>query len=347
MSQSKLINGKELADQIRAKLIGIVTKLSITPQLAIVQIGQRSDSNVYIKLKKQFADSVGVQVKHVLLDRTVTQKEVEHEIDQLNEDDAIHGIITQLPFESDHPIDQERIINRIHSNKDVDGLTAINSGNLLHGNLSKIYLPCTPYGCLELIKQTGRPIAGSNAVVIGRSEIIGSPMAQLLLWHDATVTICHSKTKNLAEICRNADILVVAIGQPLYIKKDWIKPGAVVIDCGINSISDPTKKSGQRLVGDIQFDEAKEVAGYITPVPGGVGPMTVAMLINNTVESARRIIRNYSILIQLKANVTRQINKIKHFQKILQDYRIRKCKISMMTYKTISNRIKNIMNHKL
>lgn len=150
---------------------------------------------------------------------------------------------------------------------DLFSLTVINSGNLLHGKLGgdHSYKPCTPNGCIELIKKSGVPIAGARAVVIGRSQIVGSPMAQLLVWNNATVTICHSRTKNLPEICREAEILVVAIGKPLFVKKEWIKPGAVVIDCGINSISDPTKKSGQRLVGDVDFDEAKKVASYITP----------------------------------------------------------------------------------
>ena len=168
----------------------------------------------------------------------------------------------------------------------------INSGKLMEGKLDTIdHLPCTPAGCLELIRRTGRQISGSHAVVIGRSHIVGSPLAQLLLWNNATVTVCHSHTKNLAWHCRQADILVVGIGVPRYIQGDWIKPGAVVIDVGINSISDCTRKSGHRLVGDVDFDAARLVAGFITPVPGGVGPMTVAMLINNTVNAAEKVIK--------------------------------------------------------
>jgi len=211
-------------------------------------------------------------------------------VHKLNQDDNVHGIIIQLPLDSIEKIDAHYVTDLIAPNKDVDGLTTINSGNLLHGKLGhgETFMPCTPNGCLELIKKTGYPIAGARAVVIGRSQIVGSPMAQLLIWNNATVTVCHSKTKNLPEVCREADILVVAIGQPQMVKKDWVKPGAVVIDCGISSIPDASKKTGQRLVGDVDFDAVKEVAGYITPVPGGVGPMTVAMLISNTVESAKR-----------------------------------------------------------
>jgi len=212
-------------------------------------------------------------------------------VDELNKDKSVHGIIVQLPFDSVNPIDANKITNLVAPHKDVDGLSDENAGKLLHGQVDGVncFVPCTPNGCLELIKKAGVQIAGANAVVIGRSKIVGSPMAQLLIWNNATVTVCHSKTKNIPEIVRGADILVVAIGQPLMVKKDWIKPGAVVIDCGISSIPDSTKKSGSRLVGDVDYDSCKEVAGAITPVPGGVGPMTVAMLISNTVDAAKAV----------------------------------------------------------
>ncbi|CAG2118080.1 unnamed protein product, partial [Medioppia subpectinata] len=201
-----------------------------------------------------------------------------------------------MPFDSVHPIDANKITNLVAPYKDVDGLSNENAGKLLHGEAdgSNSFLPCTPNGCMELIRRSGAQIAGANAVVIGRSKIVGSPMAQLLIWNNATVTVCHSKTKNIKEIVQKADILVVAIGQPLLVKKDWIKPGAVVIDCGISSIPDSTKKSGSRLVGDVDYAECKEVAGAITPVPGGVGPMTVAMLISNTVDAAKVALRTQS-----------------------------------------------------
>lgn len=291
MPQAILISGKEVSDEIRNRVKETVAHLSIVPKLAIVQVGAREDSNVYIRMKKNFAESVGASSVHIQLPNTITQAELEKHVQKLNDDDNVHGIIVQLPFDSIEKIDQHHIVNMISPLKDVDGLTVINSGNLLHGKLggSHSYQPCTPAGCIELIKKTGTPIAGARAVVLGRSQIVGSPMAQLLIWNHATVTVCHSKTKNLPEVCREADILVVAIGQPLFVKKDWVKPGAVVIDCGISAIPDATKKSGQRLVGDVDFDAVKEVAGFITPVPGGVGPMTVAMLISNTVDSAKRV----------------------------------------------------------
>jgi len=288
---AKLLSGKQVSEEIKAKLTEDVKELSVTPKLAIVQIGGREDSNVYIRTKKNYAEAVGMKVNHLKLPRTTSEKELIDHLDSLNKDTTVHGIIVQLPLDCEAPIDANKITNLISPSKDVDGLSNENAGKLLHGQIDGIdsFVPCTPNGCLQLIKKSGVTIAGSKAVVIGRSKIVGSPMAQLLVWHHATVTICHSKTKNLAEVAREADILVVAIGQPLLVKKDWIKPGAVVIDCGISSIHDANKKSGSRLVGDVDYEECKLVAGAITPVPGGVGPMTVAMLISNTVDAARAV----------------------------------------------------------
>jgi len=288
---AKIISGKEVSAEIQAKLREEVSKMSLTPQLAIVQVGGREDSNVYIRMKIKFAEEVGVKATHVKLPRSTTELELINTVDRLNKDSDVHGIIVQLPFDSENAIDANKICNLVDPNKDVDGLSDENAGKLLHGQIdgTTAYVPCTPNGCLEMIKKAGVQVAGANAVVIGRSKIVGSPMAQLLIWHHATVTICHSKTKNIADIVRNADILVAAVGVPLMVKKDWIKPGAVVIDCGISSIPDATKKSGSRLVGDVDYEGCKEVAGAITPVPGGVGPMTVAMLISNTVDAAKRV----------------------------------------------------------
>lgn len=285
-----IISGKEVADEIRSKLRDRVDNLPVKPKLAIVQVGGRSDSDVYIRMKMQFAESIGAQAELFKLPRDVTEGELASTVKQLNEDEKVHGIITQLPFDCENKIDSDKIVNLINPSKDVDGLCAFNAGKLLHGEMNtSSFIPCTPNGCLELIKKSGVKIEGTQSVVIGRSKIVGSPMAQLLVWNNSTVTICHSKTKNLEEICRQADILVAAVGRPEMVKKSWIKPGAVVIDCGINVIPDPSKKSGTRLVGDVDFQECKEVASAITPVPGGVGPMTVAMLISNTVESASRL----------------------------------------------------------
>lgn len=285
----QIISGKEVADEIRSKLKVKVQSLPIKPKLVIVQVGGREDSNVYIRMKIQFAESIGASAELIKLSREVTESEVAQQVQKLNLDTSVHGIITQLPFDSTRAIDSDKIVNMIDPSKDVDGLCVYNAGKLSHGELNTTsFVPCTPNGCMELIRKAGIKVEGTRSVVIGRSKIVGSPMAQLLLWNNSTVTICHSKTKNLDKICRDADIVVAAVGRAQMVKKSWIKPGAIVIDCGINVIPDATKKSGTRLVGDVDFDECKEVAGAITPVPGGVGPMTVAMLISNTVESASR-----------------------------------------------------------
>lgn len=211
----------------------------------------------------------------------------------LNEDATVHGFIVQLPLDSENSINTEAVINAIAPEKDVDGLTSINAGKLARGDLKDCFIPCTPKGCLELIKETGVQIAGRHAVVVGRSKIVGAPMHDLLLWNNATVTTCHSKTADLDKEVNKGDILVVATGQPEMVKGEWIKPGAVVIDCGINYVPDDTKPNGRKVVGDVAYDEAKEKASFITPVPGGVGPMTVAMLMQSTVESAQRFLKKF------------------------------------------------------
>ncbi|KAG9509425.1 C-1-tetrahydrofolate synthase, cytoplasmic, partial [Fragariocoptes setiger] len=286
---AKILSGKEASDDIKSCLKAKVYELGIKPKLAIVQVGDREDSNVYIRMKIQFAESIGATAVHKKLSRDISEQELEQTIRDLNEDDDVHGIITQLPFDTAANIDADKITNIIDPTKDVDGLTVINAGHLLHGTLTgQPFIPCTPKGCLDLIQRSGIELKGTRSVVIGRSKIVGSPMAQLLVWQNSTVTVCHSHTKNIEAICREADILVVAVGRPKMVKASWLKRGAVVIDCGINSIPDATRKSGSRLVGDVDYDECLPVAGAITPVPGGVGPMTVAMLIANTVESASR-----------------------------------------------------------
>lgn len=292
---AKIISGKEVADSIRQKLKEKVDQLTVKPKLAIVQVGGREDSNIYIRMKVQFAESIGASAELVKFSRESSQEELLRKIDELNRDDSVHGIITQLPFDTTSKIDSDLVVNAVDPRKDVDGLSVYSAGALAHGNIntaelssSSSFIPCTPKGCMELIKQSGIKIAGSRSVVLGRSKIVGSPMAQLLVWSDSTVTICHSKTKNLEALCREADILVAAVGRAQMVKKSWLKPGAVVIDCGINGIPDATRKSGTRLVGDVDYDECKEVASAITPVPGGVGPMTVAMLLSNTVQAAER-----------------------------------------------------------
>ncbi|XP_012285427.1 C-1-tetrahydrofolate synthase, cytoplasmic [Orussus abietinus] len=287
-----LLSGTELAKSIRESLINDVNEMKkklpdFAPGLAIVQVGNREDSTVYIRMKMKAASEIGIKASQLKIPNTVTETELISKINKLNNDPSIHGIIVQMPLDSLNKINSHLITDTVSPEKDVDGLHTINEGKVSIGDMSG-FLPCTPNGCIELIKMSGVPIAGAQAVVLGRSKIVGTPVSELLKWNNATVTVCHSKTKDLPKVVSQAEILVVGIGQPELVKGSWIKPGAVVIDCGINCIPDPSKKSGQRLVGDVAFSEAVQVASYITPVPGGVGPMTVAMLMKNTVISAQR-----------------------------------------------------------
>ncbi|XP_039758173.1 C-1-tetrahydrofolate synthase, cytoplasmic isoform X1 [Pararge aegeria] len=260
---------------------------SFQPRMAIVQVGGREDSNVYIRMKLKAAENIGILAEHIKLPRDCTQPELLTKLAALNDSPLVHGIIVQMPVDSIHSMDAHLITDAVSPQKDIDGLNTMNEGRVALGDMTG-FIPCTPAGCLELIKRTGTTIAGKTAVVLGRSRIVGTPVAELLKWEHATVTVCHSKTKNLSEVTKTADILVVAIGRAELVRGSWIKPGAVVIDCGINAIPDASKKSGQRLVGDVAYSEAIEVASHVTPVPGGVGPMTVAMLMRNTLIAARR-----------------------------------------------------------
>ncbi|KAK1158869.1 C-1-tetrahydrofolate synthase, cytoplasmic-like isoform X2 [Acipenser oxyrinchus oxyrinchus] len=296
---AEVLSGKTVSALVRERLKKDVAQMKLDlpgfrPGLAILQVGDRDDSNLYISMKLKAAAEVMVNQNrlNVFVLITVCQLSVLRNIIQVNENPEIHGLIVQLPLESINPINTERVTNAVAPEKDVDGLTSINAGKLARGDLGDCFIPCTPKGCMELIKQTGTSIAGKNAVVIGRSKIVGAPMHDLLLWNHATVTTCHSKTADLAGQVLRADILVVGAGKPEMVKGCWIKQGAVVIDCGINHVPDSTKASGKRVVGDVAYSEAKERASFITPVPGGVGPMTVAMLMENTVESAKRFLEN-------------------------------------------------------
>eukprot|EP00111_Clytia_hemisphaerica_P019864 TCONS_00058558-protein len=297
---AQIIDGKDIArrirDQIKIDVSQLNSETGLTPGLAIVQVGNREDSNVYVRTKLKFAQQLGMNAEILKLPNTSTEQELLSTVERLNNDDNVHGIIVQLPLDSENPIDSALATNAVSPEKDVDGINDINAGRLARGSLDTCFAPCTPNGCMELIKTTGMEVSGQNAVVLGRSKIVGTPMEELLKWHNATVTTCHSRTRNLPEVVGRADIVVAAVGVPEMVKGNWIKPGAVVIDCGITAVPDSSKKSGQRLVGDCDYKACKERASWITPVPGGVGPMTVAMLLYNTVESCKRVAKERQFL---------------------------------------------------
>ncbi|CAO3592030.1 unnamed protein product [Absidia cylindrospora] len=294
MTLATIIDGKALAQTIRNKVkddiaIEKVKFSHYCPHVAVVQVGLREDSSVYVRMKQKAAEEAGIQFTHEKLPDTISEQELLERVQHLNQDYRVHGILVQMPLPKH--INEATIIEAIDHQKDVDGFHCLNVGNMVKRNAQPDFLPCTPKGVMELLKSTGVPLEGKTAVVVGRSDIVGTPVAHLLMAANATVTIVHSKTQNIAQIIKTADILVVAIGSPHFVKGDWIKPGAIVIDVGTNPIPDATKKSGTRLVGDVSFDEAKLVASMITPVPGGVGPLTVAMLMENVNLSAKRFLQ--------------------------------------------------------
>lgn len=285
-----LIDGKAVAASIQQKVREeaemLKTKYGITPGLATVLVGDNPASKAYVGSKQKMTQELGMYSVGAHLPADIPQDELLTVIRGYGEDPKVHGILVQLPLPPH--LDQETVLSAVPIEKDVDGFHPINVGRLAMKNREPLFVPCTPAGCIVLIDSVGTKIEGARAVVLGRSNIVGLPAAFLLLHRNATVTICHSRTQNLPDIVRQADIVIAAIGKPQFVKAEWIKPGAIVIDVGINAIPDPTKKSGQRLVGDVDFENAKEVAGAITPVPGGVGPMTIAMLMQNTLSSAKR-----------------------------------------------------------
>ncbi len=281
---AQLIDGKLIAQQVRDEVAANVAKRlaagKIKPTLATVLVGERVDSATYVASKQKACAELGMGSVSHNLPGDISQEELEKLIKSLNDDKSAHGILVQLPLPSH--LNEERVLQLISIEKDVDGFSPINIGRLAQKGRQPLFVPCTPYGCIYLLEKAGVQIEGANAAVLGRSNIVGMPAALLLIGKNATVTVCHSRTKDLPGVVRSADILIAAIGKTEFVRGDWIKPGAAVIDVGINSKPDATKKSGYRLVGDVNFDEAKEVAGFITPVPGGVGPMTIAILMNNT-----------------------------------------------------------------
>ncbi|GED56125.1 bifunctional methylenetetrahydrofolate dehydrogenase/methenyltetrahydrofolate cyclohydrolase FolD [Brevibacillus formosus] len=276
-----ILQGKEVAQSIRAELANEVAELKkqgIVPGLTVVIVGDDPASHSYVRGKAKGCEEVGISSEIIMKDADITEEELLVIIQQLNENPNVNGILVQLPLPAH--ISEHAVIEAIAPEKDVDGFHPISIGNMVLGN--DTMLPCTPHGIIELIKRTGTPLAGKHAVVIGRSNIVGKPVSLLLQQENATVTMCHSRTQNLEEYTQKADILVVATGRAHMIGKEHVKPGAVVIDVGVNRI-----ETG-KLVGDVKFDEVKEVASFLTPVPGGVGPMTITMLLKNTVAAAKK-----------------------------------------------------------
>ncbi|TCA10228.1 bifunctional methylenetetrahydrofolate dehydrogenase/methenyltetrahydrofolate cyclohydrolase FolD [Rhizobium leguminosarum] len=287
-----VIDGKNVAasviQTVKSATAALEKSSGVTTGLAVVIVGDDPASHAYVGSKGRMAKECGFKsVQHTLPAET-KQEDLAALVANLNADPSIHGILVQLPLPK--PLDSEAIIQSILPEKDVDGLSVVNAGKLATGDLKTGLVSCTPAGAMVFVRRThGEDLSGLNAVVIGRSNLFGKPMAQLLLNANATVTIAHSRTKNLAEVCRNADILVAAVGRPEMVRADWVKPGATVIDVGINRVAAPERGEGKtRLVGDVAFEEVSAVASTITPVPGGVGPMTIAMLMANTVIAAHR-----------------------------------------------------------
>jgi methylenetetrahydrofolate dehydrogenase (NADP+)/methenyltetrahydrofolate cyclohydrolase len=279
---ANLINGKEISSQMKETLKGNVAELiqeGVTPGLAVVLVGNNSASRTYVNSKHKACNEIGVYSEVIELPESVTEEELLEVVNQLNHNDKIHGILVQLPLPKH--ISEKKVIETISPLKDVDGFHPINIGRMMTGQ--DALLPCTPFGILKMIQTTGISISGKHVVVIGRSNIVGKPVGQLFLNENATVTYTHSRSKNITELTKQADILIVAIGVAKFVTAEYVKDGAIVIDVGMN------RDENGKLCGDVNFDEVKEVAGYITPVPGGVGPMTITMLLHNTVKAAKVI----------------------------------------------------------
>ena len=296
---AQLIDGTAIAqkvrDEVKEKVAKRLAEGKSQPGLATVLVGERIDSATYVSMKQKACADLGMTSYHHPLPADITQEDLEKLIKELNADPKVNGILVQLPLPSH--LDEESVLKLISIEKDVDGFSPLNIGRLAQKGREPLFVPCTPYGCIYLLKEAGVTIKGANAVVLGRSNIVGMPAALLLVKEDATVTIVHSRTKDIPAILRQADIIIAAIGRAEMVRGDWIKPGAAIIDVGINGIplfnpdgtpliSQKTGKPRQKLVGDVNFEEAKEVAAFITPVPGGVGPMTIAMLMANTFRAA-------------------------------------------------------------
>lgn len=285
---AKIIDGKLIAERIREDVRLTVGKRAakglMIPGLATVLVGENPASKLYVSSKHKSCDEVGIRSFSHTLPADTPENEVISLIRGLNQDPAVHGILVQLPLPAG--FDEEKILSAISLEKDVDGIHPINIGRLAQKGREPLFIPCTPAGIMVMLKEAGAKLSGSNAVILGRSNIVGMPISLLLVKANATVTICHSRTADLPGEIRRADIIIAAIGQAEMVKASWVKPGAIVIDVGINRVPDASKKRGYRIVGDVAYDEVEMVAGAISPVPGGVGPMTIAMLLSNTLHAA-------------------------------------------------------------
>jgi len=286
---AQLIDGRAIANELRDEIAQDVAEMVAAgkprPGLATVLVGEDPASGQYVRMKQKACAKLGIESFGHILPADASQEEVEDLVKELNANPAINGILVQLPLPGH--LDEERVLNAISLEKDVDGFHPVNIGRLAQKGRESLFVPCTPAGCIYLLKKMGVELEGANAVVLGRSNIVGMPVALLLVKENATVTICHSRTKDLPGVVRGADVLIAAVGRAEMVRADWVKPGAVVIDVGTNRVDDPGSEKGYRLAGDVAFDEVKEVAGMISPYPGGVGPMTITMLLANTVRSAK------------------------------------------------------------
>lgn len=287
---NKLIDGKAIAEGIRSEVKRDVEAIRdrVIPGLATVIVGDRADSAAYVRMKVKACEECMMKSFHYGLPANVSEHEVLQTVRRLNDDEQIHGILVQLPLPQH--IDEEKVLGEISVQKDVDGFHPLNIGQLAMRGRKPLFVPCTPAGCVELLRRSGVEMSGKEAVVIGRSNIVGLPVALLLMHENATVTVAHSRTKDLQDVVKRADIVIAAVGKAEIVKGSWLKQGCVVIDVGMNTKEDSTKKKGYRLVGDCDFDDCIETASLITPVPGGVGPMTIAMLLRNCVDAAVRYI---------------------------------------------------------
>jgi methylenetetrahydrofolate dehydrogenase (NADP+) / methenyltetrahydrofolate cyclohydrolase len=286
-----IIDGKVVAErmqnEIAAQVASFKAETGYAPGLGVVLVGDDPASHMYVRMKRKACEKVGMHSAGHILPSDSTQKTIEDAVQSLNDDPLIHGILVQLPMPKH--IDEEPVLRLVSLEKDVDGFHPINVGLLAQKGREPFFTPATPTGCMVLIEEGGVQIDGANAVVIGRSNIVGLPVALMLMKANATVTVCHSRTKDIADIVRRADIVIAAIGRAEYVKGEWLKPGAVVIDVGTNKVDDATTEKGYKYVGDVEYESAIQVAGAITKVPGGVGPMTITMLLSNTLKAARSL----------------------------------------------------------